>query len=122
MILQWTLVMLIVVSTTIGDLLQSIEMKRHGEVTDFRPSGIKAALIGFAKRPLLLWAILSMALSFFTFMVLLSIADLSFAVPATAGSYVVETILARLLLKEHITSYRWAGVMLVTAGVALLAA
>ncbi len=122
MILQWTLVMLIVVSTTIGDLLQSIEMKRHGEVTDFHPSGIRDALIGFSKRPLLLWSILFMAVSFFTFMVLLSIADLSFAVPATAGSYVVETILARLLLKEQITSFRWAGVMLVTAGVALLAA
>ena len=60
----------------------------------------------------------------FAFMVLLSVADLSFhAVPATAGSYVVETILARLLLKEQITSFRFlAGVMLVmTAGVALLA-
>jgi drug/metabolite transporter (DMT)-like permease len=114
--------MLIVVATTIGDLLQSIEMKRHGEVTDFHPSGVWNALIGFAKRPLLIWAIVCMAVSFFTFMVLLSIADLSFAVPATAGSYVVETILARLLLKEQITSFRWAGVMLVTAGVALLAA
>jgi drug/metabolite transporter (DMT)-like permease len=117
-ILQWALVMVIVVTTTIGDLLQSIEMKQHGEVHDLGANTLR----GFVKRPLLLWAILCMAISFFSFMVLLSVADLSFAVPATAGSYVIETILARILLKEQITSFRWAGVMLVTAGVALLAA
>ena len=36
-----------------------------------------------------------MAVSFFCFLRLLSIADLSFAVPATAATYVVETVLAR---------------------------
>ena len=34
---------------------------------------------------------------------LVSIADLSFAVPATAASYVFETILAKYVLKERIS-------------------
>jgi uncharacterized membrane protein len=62
-----------------------------------------------------------MAASFFLFMVLLSMADLSFAVPATAASYVVETLLAKWMLKEQVDSRRWAGSVLVTCGVALLA-
>ena len=44
-----------------------------------------------------------MAVSFFAFMNLLSVADLSFAVPATAATYVFETMLARYFLKERVT-------------------
>ena len=61
-----------------------------------------------------------MAVSFFAFMTLLSIADLSFAVPATAVTYVFETVLAKYLLKERISWGRWAGASLVACGVALL--
>jgi len=62
-----------------------------------------------------------MAVSFFAFMALLSVSDLSFAVPATAATYVIETILAKFLLKEHVGMCRWAGASLVAGGVALLA-
>ena len=54
-------------------------------------------------------------------MKLLSVADLSFAVPITAASVVIETILAKLVLKEHVTPMRWAGACFVACGVALLA-
>ncbi len=120
MILAWLMVLIIVASTTIADILQSLEMKRFGMVEDFHPTGIQATLASMARRPYLLWAIFCMAVSFFSFMFLLSIADLSFAVPATAGSYVVETILARLVLHERIDMLRWAGALLVAGGVAML--
>jgi uncharacterized membrane protein len=54
-------------------------------------------------------------------MKLLSIADLSFAVPVSAASVVLETVLARLLLKEKVNPLRWAGAVCVACGVALLA-
>ena len=38
--MAWLYVAIIVVSTVLSDLLQSWEMKRHGEVTDFGVSGI----------------------------------------------------------------------------------
>lgn len=120
MILAWLMVLVIVASTTIADILQSLEMKKYNLIEDFRPAGIKDNLLGMARRPFLLWAIFCMAVSFFSFMFLLSIADLSFAVPATAGSYVVETILARLILHEQIDTLRWAGAVLVAGGVAML--
>ncbi len=118
---QWLLVGLIVAATTGGDILQSLEMKRHGPIDDFAPKGVWAKIVELGKRPLLLYAIFLMAVSFFSFMLLLTIADLSFAVPATAASYVLETVLAKLILREQITPLRWAGALLVAGGVLLLA-
>jgi drug/metabolite transporter (DMT)-like permease len=112
--MQWLLVLGIVSSTTVGDLLQSFEMKRHKRASI-------GQTLGFLRRPLLLLSILCMALSFFAFLALLRISDLSFAVPATAATVVVETVLARLILKEKVNGLRWAGALLVAFGVALLA-
>ena len=73
-----------------------------------------------SKLPLIV-SVVFLAVSFYAFLALLQVADLSFAVPATALSLVAETILARLLLKEKVTAARWAGTALVTCGVYLLA-
>jgi drug/metabolite transporter (DMT)-like permease len=118
---KWLLVALIVFSTVMADLLQSSEMKAHGEVSDFTGGGIARLLARLARRAKLLVAVGFMALSFFSFMVLLSQEDLSFAVPATAASVVVETLMARYYLKERVNRKRWVGALLVAAGVALLA-
>lgn len=119
---QWLLVGLIVGCTVLGDLLQTIEMKKVGAVDDFRPNMLRRLLREMASRKFLILAVLLMAISFFAFMKLLSVADLSFAVPASAASVVVETILAKLVLKENVNLRRWAGAGLVACGVALLAA
>jgi drug/metabolite transporter (DMT)-like permease len=118
---KWLLVGVIVLSTVLGDLLQTIEMKRVGEVNDFRPGRIGPLLGQLARRRFLIAAVFFMAISFFAFMKLLSVADLSFAVPASAATVVVETVLAKLLLKEQVNLRRWAGAGLVACGVALLA-
>jgi uncharacterized membrane protein len=51
---------------------------------------------------------------------LLSIANVSFAVPATAASYLLETLLAKYVLGEDVRARRWAAATLVAAGVVLL--
>jgi drug/metabolite transporter (DMT)-like permease len=117
----WLLLAVIVGSTVTGDLLQSLEMKRHGEIRDFRLTGIGPLLATLARKKFLILAVFFMAISFFAFMNLVAIADLSFAVPASAASLVLETILAKLILKEQVNSRRWAGACLVACGVALLA-
>jgi drug/metabolite transporter (DMT)-like permease len=43
-------------------------------------------------------------------------------IPASALSYVVGTLGAKYILQEQISPSRWAGVLLVCAGVALVAA
>ncbi len=117
----WVLLAVIVGSTVIADLLQSHEMKRHGEIHDFRPSGLRRVLATLAGKRNVILAVVCMAVSFFAFMALVQVADLSFAVPASAGSLVIETVLAKLLLKEQVDSRRWIGAALVACGVWLLA-
>ena len=120
--MQWLMVATIVCCTVLADLLQSFEMKRNVvAVEDLRPGRWGRLLAGLAWRGPLVLAVFFMAISFFAFLKLLSIADLSFAVPATAGSVVLETILAWLVLKEKVTPVRWAGAFCVACGVALLA-
>lgn len=117
----WLLVGVVVGATVLGDLLQAFEMKRHGELR-FTGGRFARAVAQLVRRRYLALAVGFMAVSFFAFLKLLSFADLSFAVPASAGSFVLETILARLVLRESINLRRWAGAGLVACGVALLAA
>jgi len=118
--MKWLLVAIIAGATTISDVMQAAAMKRHGEIHDFRPGAIGRLLALLARNKLVVGSIAAMTISFFAFIALLSIADLSFAVPATAASYVLETALAKYLLKERITLGRWAGALLVACGVAML--
>lgn len=117
--MKWFLLALMIGATAASDLLQSHAMKREGDVTAAR---------GLAKLPRLLAAnkelilsIACLAFSFFAFMALVQAEPLSFAVPASAGSFVVETILARVVLKERIGPRRMAGTALVLCGVVLVA-
>jgi drug/metabolite transporter (DMT)-like permease len=119
--MRWLLVAVIVAATAAGQVLQASAMRRHGEVRDFRPGALGRLLSKLARNGLIIAAVAAMAVSFFAFMALLSISDMSFAVPATAASYVLETFLARYLLKEPVNWARWAGASLVACGVALLA-
>lgn len=112
--MKWVYVAVVVVATTAADLLQSWEARRQGEV---RSVSRLAAL--FRRWPVLL-ALACMALSFLAFLRLLAIAELSFAVPATAASLVAETVLARWLLGEAVGGRRWAGAVLVACGVYLV--
>jgi drug/metabolite transporter (DMT)-like permease len=53
-------------------------------------------------------------------MALLSWADLSYVLPVTSVGYVVVALIGKLLLNESITGRRWAGIVLIMAGVALV--
>jgi drug/metabolite transporter (DMT)-like permease len=118
----WLYLALVVGTTVVSDILQSHEMKDHGELHDFRPGAIARSLAVLSQRRYLILSVVFMAISFFSFLKLLEVADLSFAVPATAASYVIETLLARLILKEQVGPRRIAGTLLVGCGVVLLAA
>jgi drug/metabolite transporter (DMT)-like permease len=119
--MKWILVALIVLCTVLSDVLQSHEMRRHGKVDAFRFSGLKQTVTALFSRPLLLVSVLCLAVSFFAFLKLLAIAPLSFAVPITGSTYLVDALLAKYLLKERINKQRWAGVVLITVGIILIA-
>ncbi|MCX6595784.1 MAG: EamA family transporter [Acidobacteria bacterium] len=103
--MRWLLVAGVVVATVFADLLQSSAMKGEGMRRRYT---------------MLATSVIFMALSFFSFLKLLEVAEYSFAVPATAASIVIETALASVLLKEQVGFNRWAGAACVAAGVWLV--
>jgi drug/metabolite transporter (DMT)-like permease len=118
--MKWLLVALIVASTTCGEVLQAAGMRHHGEIHEFHPTAIGRALSAMARNRFVIGGILCMAVSFFAFLKLLSVSELSFAVPVSAVTYTMETVLAKYFLKEHVSGLRWAGAGLVVCGVALI--
>jgi len=114
------LIVLVVVPGTVGDLLNSYGMKRHGEVADWSLRGLLRLGYALLRNPYIMGGIPAMAVSFFALMSLISASNLSYAIPMTASSYIVETALAKWLLGEQVDWHRWVGTCLVAVGVALL--
>lgn len=63
---------------------------------------------------LILWQLSRMAL--------LSWADLSYVLPVTSIGYVIVALIGKVLLNEAISPQRWAGILLIMAGVAMVGA
>jgi len=118
--MKWILLSITVVATALSDLLQSHEMKRSGEQS-VGARGLLRLLKLIALRRDLILSIVCLAFSFFAFMALVQVVPLSFAVPASAASFILETVLAKFVLKEEVGARRAAGALLVLGGVILLA-
>jgi len=75
--MKWLLVAVIAAATTISDVLQAAAMKKHGEIRDFRPGALGRVLALLARNKLVVASVAAMTISFFAFIALLSVADLS---------------------------------------------
>src|SRR6266478_3353168 len=116
------LLAVLICASTGGEIALTYGMKAAGEPARLRPKAL-LIFLGRAIRNGWFWvAIPLMALSFYALLVLLSWQPISFVIPASALSYVVGTLGAKYVLKEEVSPKRWAGVLLVCAGVALVAA
>ena len=107
---------IVVVSNAFGNLLLTWGM-RHGagEITASPLSFIHAIF-----NPWVSSGIVLLILWMLSKVLLLSWADLSYYLPVTAVGYVLNAALGRLFLGEHITLARWAGTLLIMAGVILV--
>ncbi len=91
----------------------------------FLSLGMKAADAGRFLLTALLdpWVLLGIALLvvwLLSRMTLLSWADLSYVLPVTSLGYVLTALAGRFLLGEAVSTWRWAGVALIVAGVGLV--
>lgn len=117
--LTWLLILVTVVLGSAGDVLCAKGMASGGEISSFAPLGLGRLVCSIAVRKFVILGWICDAISFFSLLALLSVAQLSIAVPATALSFVVDTLGARFFLHEHVHWKRWLGVLFVTAGVLL---
>jgi multidrug transporter EmrE-like cation transporter len=122
MIRDVLLLAVLVFASTSGEIAITHGMKATGEPARLRPMAV-LRFLGRALGNGWFWAgVPLMALSFYSLLVLLSWEPISFVIPASALSYVVGTFGAKYVLGEEVSVARWAGVVLVCAGVALVAA
>ncbi|HEY6307154.1 MAG TPA: EamA family transporter [Candidatus Angelobacter sp.] len=120
MLTEMVLFFLVMVAGTAGELCMARAMRTVGEVTDFRPRSLIAVALR-ALRVSWTWVGLGlMTLAFFALLAVLAIENVSFVVPVTALSYLVGALGGSLFLHERVTGRRWAGVLLVCAGVTLV--
>ena len=114
------MVLIIVLSNAAGDVFLTKGMKQIGDISELRPFQVLRTIRRILGNPNFLAGIACLTLSFFSFLSVLSWADLSFVIPATAIYYVVTVLGAKFLLGERIDLMRWAGTLLVCLGVAFV--
>lgn len=100
----------------LGDVMLKRGMKDVGSIELSQWQHLFTAFLN----PWIIFGIACLAGFFYSYLTALSWADLSFVLPATALGYVVTTVLSRYFLHEHVSLWRWSGVLLISAGVGLV--
>jgi drug/metabolite transporter (DMT)-like permease len=106
---------IVVLTNVAGNSALTKGMQRIGD-----PGNSPLALIGALFHP---WVALGVALLIAwtaSHMALLSWADLSYVLPVTSIAYVLTAFAGKWFLGESISLKRWAGIVLVTAGVTVV--
>jgi drug/metabolite transporter (DMT)-like permease len=109
-----------VVFSSLGNVLLSKGMKQVGEVSDFSPAALLPIFLKTFTNGSIWLGILSLLLFFVSYLLLLSWADLSYVLPASAIGYALVALFGYLLLGETVSPMRWLGVLFICGGVALV--
>lgn len=109
---SWICAVVVVLSNVSGNFFMKLGMP---ETLD-TPGSYVLALF----RPVMALGVALLVLWMLSRMALLSWADLSYVLPVTAIGYVLVALAGRLLLHEVISGRRWAGILLIMAGVTLV--
>jgi transporter family protein len=114
------LVAVLVLANATGEVLIAKSMRQMGEISTLRLSELLKIGWRVLTNKFFVTGFVLMLLNFLVFLVLLSMADLSLVIPATAFGFVIKTFGAKIFLKETISRERLIGTLLVCAGVALI--
>jgi drug/metabolite transporter (DMT)-like permease len=116
----YVLLVLMVLFGSVGDVLLSKGMKQIGEVNDWSFSALAGVFQRVFASPTIWLGVSCLILFFVGYMLVLSWADFSYVLPATATSYAIVPLLGYLLLGEVVSATRWAGVAFICLGVMLV--
>jgi drug/metabolite transporter (DMT)-like permease len=109
---SWLCAILVVLSNVFGNFAMKRGMPEE--------LGSPLAFITTLFRPWVAFGVALLILWMLSRMALLSWADLSYVLPVTSIGYVLVALVGKLLLDERISGTRWAGIVLIMAGVALV--
>jgi len=114
---------LVLIATLIGGtghVLLSKGMRSVGDLTEAPALRLGAMVAAALTSPWLLLGVALQAAFFVMYLTLLSRAPVTQVLPLTAVDYIVVALVARLVLAEAVTPTRWAGILLIVAGVFLV--
>lgn len=103
-----------------GVVLLKKGMSQIGDVKKISAAEIARVIKAGATSPYILAGVFFEALFFVSLLILMSKSDISFLWPLTGLSFVFATFAAMIFLGEKVSSLRWAGVVLIMAGAALI--
>lgn len=115
----WLTLLLIVVSNAAGNILLGRGMREVGDISSYSPVDLVQSGIAAMANPWVLGGVALLLVFFIAHAVVLSWADLSYVLLTTSIGYVLVVALSRAFLNESVSSTRWAGTILITAGVVL---
>jgi drug/metabolite transporter (DMT)-like permease len=103
-----------------GVVLLKKGITQAGEIKKITGSEIVRVIKAGAANPSILLGVFFEALFFICLLILLSESDISFLWPLTGLSFVFATFAAIWFLHEQVSALRWAGVVLIMLGAALI--
>jgi uncharacterized membrane protein len=116
----YSLLTLMVWFGAVGNILLSKGMKEIGEIRDYSPVALTALFQKTFTNGSIWLGIGSLLLFFACNLLLLSWADYSYVMPASAIGYALVALLGYLVLGEFVSTTRWLGVAFISAGVVLV--
>src|SRR6266404_5364414 len=103
-----------------GVVLLKKGITQVGEIKRISPAEIVRVIKSGITSPIVLLGVFFEALFFGCLLILMSKSDISFLWPLTALSFVMTTLAALIFLGERVSSVRWAGVLFIMIGAALI--
>lgn len=104
----------------LGVVFLSRGLKQVGEPPEKTPREIARLIVRGVKNPNVLLGVALEAAFFGALLYLLSQRDVSLVWPLTALGFVITALAAKFILKEEVSALRWAGVLLIVLGAALV--
>jgi len=114
-----TIALLITMVTTqvLGDIWLSQGMKVHGAVTDYSLVALWGLFLYLLTSPWIVLGVVTLIFSLFLYFTATSRLDLSLVLPLFSSSYILNALLAWLILGEHVSPVRWLGTVMIASGV-----
>jgi drug/metabolite transporter (DMT)-like permease len=111
-------IILAVLSNSVANVFLAIGMKHMPDfhaasILNYGASLMTNSWIVIGTALLIIWMVAQLSM--------LTWADLTYVLPVTAAVYIVTAILSKFFLDEHVSSIRWAGVVVISCAVLLVA-
>ncbi len=103
-----------------GVVLLKKGINQIGEFQKIVPAEVARIIKAGATNPTVLLGVFFEALFFACLLILMSKSDITFLWPLTALSFVMTTFAALIFLGEEVSPVRWAGVVFIMIGAALI--